>query len=145
MIYHILILCTGNSCRSQMAEAYLKSLDDRLEVSSGGTNPEKNINPLAVRVMQEIGLDISKNTPSHVDEFVDQPFDFVITVCDNARESCPYFRGKVKRRLHIGFEDPADAIGSEEERLIVYRRVRDEIRRDFKRFYHHYIKYNEPR
>ena len=131
----ILILCTGNSCRSQMAEGFLKSFDPTLEVFSAGTAPSERIHPLAVRVMHEIGIDISAGYPKKVDEFLDQSFDYVITVCDNARESCPVFSGKVKEQLHIGFEDPAEATGTEEEVLAVFRRVRDEIRRDFYRFY----------
>lgn len=131
----ILILCTGNSCRSQMAEGLLKSFDSELEVYSAGTNPSDKVNPKAVQVMNEIGIDISQNYPKMVDQFLNAPFDYVITVCDNAKETCPVFIGKVGKQLHIGFEDPADATGSEEEILSVFRKVRDEIRRDFYEFY----------
>lgn len=131
----ILILCTGNSCRSQMAEGFLKSLDGKLEVFSAGTNPTSEINPYAVRVMQEIGIDISRHYPKNVNEFLHRSFDYVITVCDNARESCPVFIGNVLHTLHIGFEDPAEARGSIEEVLQVYRKVRDEIREKFTELY----------
>lgn len=131
----ILILCTGNSCRSQMAAAFLKSLDADLDIFSGGTRPADKVNPLAVAVMKETGIDISRNKPASVDDFISQSFDYVITVCDNAKESCPGFSGDVKHRLHIGFDDPADATGTEEEQLLVYRRVRDEIREAFQHFY----------
>jgi arsenate reductase (thioredoxin) len=131
----ILVLCTGNSCRSQMAEGYLISLDSELEVFSAGTHPAGTINPYAVEVMKEIGIDISAQYPKNADKFTGESFDYVITVCDNAKEVCPVFTGNVKHRLHIGFDDPADATGSKEEKLAVYRRVRDEIKRDFDNFY----------
>jgi len=131
----ILILCTGNSCRSQMAEAFLKSLDSTLEVYSAGTAPAARVHPKAVQVMAEEGIGISGSRPKSVDSFLDQPFDYVITVCDAAKESCPVFNGAVTHRLHIGFDDPAEATGSEEEILATFRRVRDEIKRDFKIFY----------
>ena len=131
----ILILCTGNTCRSQMAEGFLKSFDDELEVFSAGVKPEGRVNPNAVKVMEEIGIDISGGVPQDVNEFIDMNFDYVITVCDNAKETCPVFTGNVEERLHIGFEDPADATGTEEEILCVFRKVRDEIKKDFKDFY----------
>lgn len=131
----ILILCTGNSCRSQMAEGFLKSFDDKLEVSSAGTYPASRVSPMTVRVMKEIGIDISQNVPKNVDWFLGQSFDYVITVCDNAKETCPVFTGKVKNRLHIGFEDPADATGTEEEIVSVFRKVRDQIRERFYTYY----------
>jgi len=131
----ILVLCTGNSCRSQMAEGFLKFYDGRLEVYSAGTNPSGKIHPKAVRVMKEVDIDISKGYPKPVDDFINKTFDYVITVCDGAREVCPVFTGKVKHRLHMGFEDPAEATGTEEKILSVFRRVRDEIRRDFADFY----------
>jgi len=136
----ILILCTGNSCRSQMAEGFLKSLDNNLEVHSAGTKPAEKINPLAVKAMKEIGIDISGGVPENVIKYVNQPFDFVITVCDNAKESCPVFTGKVEKQLHIGFDDPADAVGTEDEVMPVYRRVRDEIREQFQNFYNENLK-----
>ncbi|RMH64806.1 MAG: arsenate reductase ArsC [Calditrichaeota bacterium] len=131
----ILILCTGNSCRSQMAEGFLKSFDPSLEVYSAGTRPSDQVHPKAVQVMREAGVDISDGRPKDVEQFLDQSFDYVITVCDNARETCPFFAGEVRHRLHIGFEDPAEATGSEEEVLAVFRRIRDEIKRDFKAFH----------
>ncbi|OPX33014.1 protein tyrosine phosphatase [candidate division KSB1 bacterium 4484_188] len=136
----ILILCTGNSCRSQMAEGFLKSFDDQLAVYSAGANPSGQVHPKAIRVMQEVGIDISGGYPKKVDEFFDQSFDYVITVCDNARETCPVFLGDVKEQLHIGFEDPAEATGTEEEVLAVFRRIRDEIKRDFFTFYQDKVK-----
>ena len=136
----ILILCTGNSCRSQMAEGFLRSFDPRLEVFSAGTHPAPHANPHAVAVMKEVGIDISMNKPKNVDLFVADPFDYVITVCGGAREVCPAFTGNVKHRLHIGFDDPADAKGSFEEVMSVYRRVRDEIREGFQAFYQEKIK-----
>jgi arsenate reductase len=135
MTKRILILCTGNSCRSQMAEGFLKSFDPSLEVVSAGTKAASRVHPIAIRVMSEIGIDLSGHAPKTVDQFLAQPFDYVITVCDNAKESCPVFIGSVKERLHIGFDDPADATGTEEEILSVFRRVRDEIKRDFFKFY----------
>ena len=131
----ILILCTGNSCRSQMAEGFLKSFDESLEVYSAGTKPAEKVNPFAVKAMKEIGIDISKGIAENVDKYLSQSFDYVITVCDNAKETCPVFIGNVKHHLHIGFDDPADAVGSEEEVMPVYRKVRDEIKRDFFNFY----------
>ena len=136
----ILILCTGNSCRSQMAEGYLKSLDKNLEVYSAGTKPAERVNPFAVKAMKEIGLDISSGIPESVEKYLDQSFDYVITVCYNAKETCPVFMGNVKHRLHIGFDDPADAAGTEEEVMPVYRRVRDEIRKEFLKFYNENLK-----
>ncbi len=135
----ILILCTGNSCRSQMAEGFLKSFDSELEIFSAGTVPAEKINPNSVIVMDEVGIDISSQFPQNVDEFVDQSFDYVITVCDNAKEVCPVFTGHVKHQLHIPFDDPADAAGTEQEILAVYRRVRDEIKEKFTQFYNEEI------
>jgi len=131
----ILILCTGNSCRSQMAEGFLKSFDDELEVFSAGVKPEGRVNPNAVKVMNELGIDISSGKPEDVNEFINDLFDYVITVCDNAKETCPVFPGDVKEQLHIGFEDPAKAKGTEEEILLIFRKVRDEIKREFHQFY----------
>ena len=131
----ILILCTGNSCRSQMAEGFLKSFDENLRVESAGTAPASQVHPKAIRVMKETGIDLSAHSPKLVDEFTGQAWDYVITVCGNAQENCPVFLGKVKHRLHIGFEDPAEATGSEEAILEEFRRIRDEIHRDFREFY----------
>lgn len=133
----ILIICTGNTCRSQMAEGILKSLDATLEVFSAGTKAEERVNPYAVKVMKELGIDISDQTPENVNLYLKDSFDYVITVCDGAKEICPVFLGEVKHRLHIGFEDPADARGIEDEVLPVYRKVRDQIKESFSDFYNH--------
>lgn len=118
-----------------MAEGFLKSFDKKLEVYSAGTKPADKLNLIAVKVMKEIGIDISQGVAENVDKYISQSFDYVITVCDNAKETCPVFTGNVKNRLHIGFDDPADAVGTDEEQMIVYRRVRDEIKREFGNFY----------
>jgi arsenate reductase len=118
-----------------MAEGFLKSFDKNLEVYSAGTRPAEKVNPFAVKAMKEIGIDISNGISEDVDKYLSQSFDYVITVCDNAKETCPVFMGNVKHRLHIGFDDPADAVGTEEEVMPVYRRVRDEIKKDFYEFY----------
>jgi arsenate reductase len=118
-----------------MAEGFLKSFDKNLEVYSAGTKPAEKVNPNAIKVMNEVGIDLSSNYPKLIDQFLNETFDFVITVCDNAKETCPVFIGKVGKQLHIGFEDPADATGTEEEILSVFRKVRDEIKRDFYEFY----------
>jgi len=131
----ILILCTGNSCRSQMAEGFLKSFDSGLEVFSAGTNPSEKVHPKAVQVMKELDIDLGSNYPKNVDLFINDHFDYVITVCGNAKETCPVFIGKVGERLHIGFEDPAEAVGTEEEILDEFRKIRDEIKREFYSFY----------
>ena len=131
----ILVLCTGNSCRSQMAEGIIRNISKDFQVFSAGTRPEKNVNPYAVEVMKEIGLDISGHYPKNADEFKDENFDYVITVCDNAREVCPVFTGNVKNRLHIGFEDPFNATGTDEEKRVVYRKVRDQIKEAFEKLF----------
>jgi arsenate reductase (thioredoxin) len=131
----VLILCTGNSCRSQMAEGFLRSFDTSFEVFSAGTKPAAAVHPLAVTVMSEELVDISLNKPKSVDEFLGKAFDYVITVCNGANESCPMFTGKVEHRLHIGFDDPAEATGTKEEILAVFRRIRDEINVRFRQFY----------
>ena len=131
----ILILCTGNSCRSQMAEGFLKSFDQALKVNSAGTNPATRVHPKAIAVMKEVGIDLIGASPKSVEQFIHQPFDYVITVCDHAKETCPVFIGKVKHRLHIGFDDPAEAVGTEDEVWSEFRRVRDEIRSRFQDFY----------
>lgn len=130
----VLILCTGNSCRSQMAEGIIRHFHPDIEVFSAGTNPEKEVNPYAIQVMEEIGIDISHHFPKSVEKFIHDFFDYVITVCDNAKEKCPVFTGKVRNRLHIGFPDPAEARGNKDEVLKVYRNVRDDILKTFKEF-----------
>ncbi|HTR80154.1 MAG TPA: arsenate reductase ArsC [Bacteroidota bacterium] len=131
----ILILCTGNSCRSQMAEGILKSFDNRLEVFSAGTHPAPAVHPLAIKVMHEIGIDISANKTKNVASFLPRQFDYVVTVCDSARESCPVFSGTVRHRIHYSFEDPAEARGTEEILLNEFRRVRDGIKVKFEELY----------
>ena len=131
----ILILCTGNSCRSQMAEGFLRSFDPTLHIHSAGTIAAAGVHPKAVQVMKEVGIDLSRATPKGVDQFLDQTFDYFITVCDHAKETCPVFSGRVKHRLHMGFDDPVEAAGTEEEILATFRRVRDEIRQQFRQFY----------
>ena len=131
----ILILCTGNSCRSQMAEGFLRSFDSALEVFSAGTKPAESVHPIAVKVMREEWIDISLYKPKSVEEYLHRPFDYVIPVCDAANESCPLFTGSVEHRLHIGFDDPAEAKGTQEEVLAVFRRVRNEINQRFRKFY----------
>ena len=131
----ILVLCTGNSCRSQMAEGYLKSFNPDWEVMSAGTEPSGAVHPKAIQVMKEEGIDLSESRPKSVNEFLDDEFDYVITVCGGAKESCPTFTGKVKNRIHIGFDDPAEAEGTEEFILSEFVRIRDEIKRDFRKFY----------
>ena len=131
----ILILCTGNSCRSQMAQGFLQSFDKRLQIFSAGTEPAARIKPTAVKVMKEAGIDISKNKPRNVDQYLNETWDYVITVCDDANESCPVFPGKVRNRLHIGFEDPSQITGTNEFILSEFRRIRDEIKNVFCEFY----------
>jgi arsenate reductase (thioredoxin) len=122
----VLFLCTGNSCRSQMAEGWLRHLaGKRFEVASAGTKPA-GLHPDAILIMREAGIDISGQRSKNVSELLQQQFDFVITVCDSAKESCPYFPAEV-RRLHWSFPDPAAAAGTDEQRLTVFRRIRDQI------------------
>ena len=136
----ILILCTGNSCRSQMAEGFLQSLDDRIVVRSAGTNATGKLNAKAVEVMKEAGIDISHHTSKNVDLFLNEAWDYVITVCGGAKETCPMFSGKVKHRVHIGFDDPSEAVGTPEFIDSEYHRVRDEIKIAFEKFYDEEIK-----
>lgn len=136
----ILILCTGNSCRSQMAHGFLQSFDKNLEVFSAGTEASGKLNPKAVSVMKEAGVDISHHTSDSVDKYLGDEWDFVITVCGGANEACPAFLGKVKYRLHIGFEDPSHVTGSDDFIWSEFRRVRDEIREGFWKFYEERIK-----
>lgn len=130
----ILILCTGNSCRSHLAEGLLRAaLDERYAVASAGSKPAGYVHPLAIRAMEEIGLDISAHRSKHLDEFLEQDVETVITVCGNADQVCPIFPGQVNRH-HWGFDDPAHATGSEEEQMAVFRRIRDEIKRVFEAY-----------
>jgi arsenate reductase (thioredoxin) len=130
----ILILCTGNSCRSHLAEGILRAAaGDRLHVQSAGSKPAGYVHPLAIQAMREIGIDISAHRSKHLSEFLSQPVETVITVCGNADQACPAFPGQVNRH-HWGFDDPAHAPGSETEQLVVFRRVRDEIKRVFEAY-----------
>ena len=131
----ILILCTGNSCRSQMAEGFLKSFNASLNVYSAGTKPAFEVHPIAIKVMKEVDIDLSESKPESVSKFLNDEFDFVITVCGDAKESCPVFTGNVKHSIHIGFDDPADATGTIDEILKEFRRIRDEVKKDFFEFY----------
>jgi arsenate reductase len=123
-----------------MAEAFLKSFDASLQVFSAGTKPAPRVHPKAVAAMRELGIDISGAFPKNVEEFIEHRFDFVITVCDDARETCPVFVGNVKNRLHMGFDDPAIATGTDAEVMTVFRRVRDEIQQQFTALYFEQIK-----
>jgi arsenate reductase (thioredoxin) len=131
----ILILCTGNSCRSQMAHGFLQSFDDRLTVCSAGTEASGQLNQRAVVVMKETGIDIGHHTSDPVEKYLDQEWDYVVTVCGGANENCPAFLGKVKRRLHIGFDDPSHVTGNEEYIRSEFIRVRDEIKAGFYKLY----------
>ncbi len=135
----ILILCTGNSCRSQIAQGYLQSFDKNIKVYSAGTVPASVINPIAVKVMAEDGIDISRNTPKNVDLYLNEPWDFVITVCDEANEVCPFFPGKVNKRLHFGFEDPSNFKGTETQVITEFRKTRDKIKNTFYKFYSDFL------
>ncbi len=139
----ILILCSGNSCRSQMAEGFLRSFDQTLEVYSAGTEPASKVSSHAIAAMKEAGIDISRHSPKHVNQFLRHSFDYVITVCDDANESCPVFIGKVKHRLHMGFVDPTWTMGTEEEVIDAHRRVRDQIKSAFRTFYEENLKGSE--
>jgi arsenate reductase len=118
-----------------MAEGFLKSFDSNLEVFSAGTKPEKEVNPKAIKVMKEKGIDLDNNKTEHVEKYINDTFDYVITVCDSAKETCPVFMGDVKHALHMGFEDPAEATGTEEEQLKVYKEIRDQIEQEFYAFF----------
>ena len=133
----VLILCTGNSCRSQIAHGLLQSIDQTLQVFSAGTQPAERVHPMAVQVMQEIGIDISQHIPTHVSQYLHEEWDYVITVCGGANESCPAFVGKVAQRIHIGFADPSLVQGTEEERLTAFRHTRDEIQEQMQHFHIH--------
>jgi len=124
----VLILCTGNSCRSQMAEALWETLGDgEWSSESAGSKPSGYVHPLAIKAMSELGVDISTHESKSLDQFREQNFDLVVTVCDNAKESCPVFAGATQT-FHWPFDDPADATGTEEEQMLFFRRVRDEIK-----------------
>ncbi len=128
MKQRVLILCTGNSCRSQMAQGWVNhELGETWEARSAGTKPAEAVHPVAVKAMEEVGIDISTGVPERVDIYLDQPWDLVVTVCDSARETCPVFPRPVET-LHISFPDPAGAEGTDDEVMAVFRTVRDAIR-----------------
>lgn len=131
----VLILCTGNSCRSQMAHGFLQSFSRDFEVYSAGTKPAERVNPKAIEVMKEVGIDLSSHRPKSVEIYLNDQWDYVITVCGGANESCPNFIGKAGKRLHIGFDDPSDATGTDEFVMNEFRRVRDEIQAKFKEIF----------
>ena len=131
----VLILCTGNSCRSQMAQGFLQSFDQNLTVCSAGTEASGKLNAKAVEAMAEAGIDISHHTSDSVSKYLGEEWDYVITVCGGANENCPAFIGKVKHRLHIGFDDPSHAVGTEEFIWSEFIRVREEIKDGFYKFY----------
>jgi arsenate reductase (thioredoxin) len=136
----ILILCTGNSCRSQMAHGFMQSFDSRMTVCSAGTQAAGKLNEGAVAAMKEIGIDITTHTSDQVEKYIGEEWDYVITVCGGANEACPAFIGKVKHRLHIGFDDPSHVTGSDEFIKSEFRRVRDEIKEGFYKLYVNEIK-----
>jgi arsenate reductase (thioredoxin) len=136
----ILILCTGNSCRSQMAHGFLQSFDRSIKVFSAGTEASGKLNEKAVMVMKEVGIDIRNHTSDSVDMYLDKEWDFVITVCGGANENCPAFLGKVKTRLHIGFDDPSLLSGDDDFIMNEFRMVRDQIKEGFYSFYNNSIK-----
>ncbi len=132
----VLILCTGNSCRSQMAEALWESLGHGdWKSESAGSKPSGYVHPLAIQAMRELDIDISANESKSLEQFQQQQFDLVVTVCDNAKESCPVFAG-AKETLHWPFDDPADATGTEDEQMVTFRRVRDEIKEKISSYLH---------
>ena len=136
----VLILCTGNSCRSQMAHGFLQSFDERIEVSSAGTEASGKLSSGAVKAMAEIGIDISGHTSDSVQKYLNDEWDYVITVCGGANEKCPAFIGNVKHRLHMGYDDPSHAEGTPEFVWSEFQRVRDEIRAGFWKLYEEDIK-----
>lgn len=139
----VLILCTGNSCRSQMAHGFLQSFDKNITVRSAGTQAAGRLNEGAVKAMAEVGIDISHHTSDPVEMYLGKEWDYVITVCGGANETCPMFTGKVKNRLHIGFDDPSHAVGTSEFIESEFRRVRDEIKSRFYEFFIREIKKQE--
>ena len=136
----VLILCTGNSCRSQMAHGFLQSFDPNISVCSAGTQASGKLNEKAVAAMKDAGIDISHHTSDSVEKYLNDEWDYVITVCGGANEACPAFIGKVKHRLHIGFDDPSHATGTDEFIWSEFIRVRDEIKTEFYKLYVEQIK-----
>ncbi|MFA9389128.1 MAG: arsenate reductase ArsC [Prolixibacteraceae bacterium] len=136
----VLILCTGNSCRSQMAHGFLQSFNSSITVCSAGTEASGKLNQKAVKAMAEIGIDISQHTSDSVEKYLSDEWDYVITVCGGANEACPSFLGKVKHRLHMGYDDPSHAVGTDEFIWSEFIRVRDEIKKGFYQLYLEQIK-----
>jgi len=136
----VLILCTGNSCRSQMAHGFLQSFDKNISVFSAGTQASGKLNQKAVAAMKDAGIDISHHTSDSVDKYLKEEWDYVITVCGGANEECPAFFGKVKHRLHMGYDDPSHAVGTDEFIWSEFIRVRDEIKEGFYKLYIEQIK-----
>lgn len=136
----VLILCTGNSCRSQMAHGFVQSFDERLDVHSAGTKAAGKLNAGAVKAMAEVGIDISNHTSDSVEKYLNEKWDYVITVCGGANETCPAFVGDVKHRLHMGFDDPSHVTGTPEYVESEFRRVRDEIKERFYALYSNEMK-----
>ena len=136
----VLILCTGNSCRSQMAHGFMQSFDNSITVCSAGTEASGKLNAKAVKAMAEAGIDISTNTSDSVTKYIGEEWDYVITVCGGANENCPAFIGKVKHRLHIGFDDPSHVVGTDDFIWSEFIRVRNEIKEGFYKFYVEQIK-----
>jgi arsenate reductase (thioredoxin) len=131
----ILILGTGNSCRSQLAHGFLQSFDKRLQVFSSGTEPAARVNPTAIDVMKKVDIDISKHRPTHVSQYLSEEWDYVITIWENPKKTCPVFQGKVRHWLHIGFDDPSLVRGSYVEVINEFYRVRNDIRDEFYKLY----------
>ncbi|MGV8964301.1 MAG: arsenate reductase ArsC [Candidatus Saccharimonadaceae bacterium] len=138
----VLILCTGNSCRSQMAHGFLQSFAPTWTVASAGTKANGKLNTKALEVMREAGIDISHHTSDSIEKYLNDEWDYVITVCGEAKDNCPIFEGKVKQRLHIGFDDPSETIGTTDEIHADFIRVRDQIKKDFYELYNN-IKQDE--
>lgn len=136
----VLILCTGNSCRSQMAHGWLQSFDSRITVCSAGTQASGKLNEKAVKAMLDAGVDISSHTSDSVEKYLGEAWDYVITVCGGANETCPAFIGNVKHRLHMGYDDPSHAVGTDEFIWSEFVRVRDEIKSGFYKLYLEKIK-----
>ena len=136
----VLILCTGNSCRSQMAHGFLQSFDKNISVFSAGTQASGKLNQKAVSAMKDAGIDISHHTSDSVDKYLKEEWDYVITVCGGANEECPAFFGKVKHRLHMGYDDPSHAVGTDDFIWSEFIRVRDEIKEGFYKLYTDQIK-----
>jgi arsenate reductase len=136
---NISIQCTGNSYTSQMAQDFLQSFDKNIEVQSAGIFPASKVNPRAFTVMGEVGIEISKNSPKSVDDFLNDQWGYVISACDDANKTCPFFSWVVEHHLHFGFKDPSHTTGPDEFIMSEFRRIRDEIRSAFYKFYYDFL------